>query len=244
MKTIGIIVLCAGSAVALSGCDLLETKITSPLDGTKVTDAQLNAQFAKAERDAKAKADAEAAAAAQAIRDAQNRALLAGIALSKKQAVTAAEIAEQTATIQAETGIALSAASAKADAAKVALNATLETLANQARDAAAEIEAQRSKWAGLAGAIGNIPVLKQATSGFGIDLSSLIATALGGTTLLAARSAAKAKVDAEVKASKAYDDGHTDGQKVANDAHALKDAAWDAAQVQTLTMLAPSIKPA
>lgn len=244
MKTIAIIVLCAGSAVALSGCDLLETRITSPIDGTKVTDAQLNAQFAKAERDAKAKADAEAAAAAQAVREAQNRALLEGIALSKKQAVTAAEIAEQTATIQAETGIALSAASAKAEAAKVALNATLETLANQARDAAAEIEAQRSKWAGLAGALGNIPVLKQATSGFGLDLSSLLATAFGGTTLLAARSAAKAKVDAEVKASKAYDEGHADGRAIERAIAEKADSSWDAAQAHTLTMLAPSIKPA
>lgn len=241
MKTIAIIVL-AGSTLALSGCDLLETRITSPFDGTKVTDAQLNAQFAKAEKDAKDKADAEAAAAAQAIRDAQNKAVLAGIALNKKQAVTAAEIAEETATIQAETGIALAAASAKAEAAKVALNATLAALANQASDAAAQIEAQRSKWAGLAGAIGNIPVLKQATSGFGIDLPTIIATTLGGTTLLAARAAANAKVEAEKKASLAYDDGHKDGRAVEKAIADKADAAWDASQAHTLTLLAPSIK--
>lgn len=247
MKRLAIIVL-AGSTLALGGCDIFDPKVDSPFSGKPVNEAGLAREIRAEEAKAKAEADAKLAEAAEQVRQAKARLIGTNIALQQKASVTAAEIQATAATVEFETGAKLEGAKAAAEAASKALADRLTLINQQGDDAFTLIEEKRQKIAGIGGFIANIPGIKQAAGTAGIDLQSLLAIGLGGSTLYAARRAAKngqaasnERVEAERKASLSYDQGVADERARQDAAREREHAAWDASRLELHQLQAPAI---
>ena len=231
MKRLALIVLCAGSAVALTGCDIFDPKVDSPFSGKPVNEAGLAREIAQQE--AKAKADALAASekAAREIREAQAAARRTAIELQQKQTVTAAEIQATAARVEAETGQRVADAQAEAAAALKGLADRMALLDQQSNDAYAALDTKKQALGGVVGLIANNPFTKSADAVTGGALTGLLGLAAGW-------------VGRSRGSRQRHDASYDEGVKAANEAHALKDAAWDQAQLALHQLQAPSIKPA
>lgn len=230
MKRLAFIVLCAGSAVALIGCDVFDPKVESPFTGKPVNEAGLAREIAHQE--AKAKADAQAAAdkAAAEIRAAQTVARRTAIELQQRQTVTAAEIQATAARVEAETGQAVADAHAVADAALKGLEARMGVLSQQAADAQAALDAKREAIGGVLGAVANNPLVKSADAATGGALLGALGLAGGWI----GRSAGSRK-----RHDASYEEGYAKAKAEADAARQREDAAWDQAQARLLALYAP-----
>lgn len=232
MKRVALIVLCAGSALAMSGCDIFDPKVDSPISGKPVNEAGLAREIAA--QQAKAQADAQAASekAAREIREAQAAARRAAIDLQQKQSVTAAEIQATAARVEAETGQRVADAQASAAAALKGLTDRMALLDQQATDAYAAIDAKKQAYGGLVGLIANNPFTKSADAATGGAITGLLGLA-GGWLGRSVGSRKRHDATWEEATAKAKAD--------ADALMAAKDAAWDQAQLALHQLQAPSI---
>lgn len=237
---LGMLTLLAALTVigCLPGCTLFEPTIDSPVSGKPVTATQLQRELTTAETKARADAQAAAEEAASKIRKAQSAARLAAIDLTQRQAATAAELAAKAAQVEVDTGVAIDEATAIAAAASKALTARLAVLDQQAEDAQKELQKKLDNWTSLAGIVAKIPGVQQVAGAAGIDIGGIVGLlGLGGTVagFRVASNAKSAKSAAQIETEKAkdtsYEDGFTDGQKMADEKHAAINAAREQAQL-------------
>lgn len=235
MKRLAIIVL-AGSALALGGCDIFDPKVDSPFSGKPVNEAGLAREIRAEEAKAKAEADAKLAEAAEQVRQAKARLIGTNIALQQKASVTAAEIQATAATVEFETGAKLDGAKAAAEAASKALGERLALINQQADGAFQAIDDKKAAYGGVVGLVANNPLTKSADAVTGGALTGLLGLAGGWL----GRSAGSRK-----RHDASWEEGYAKAKAEADALMASKDAAWDAAQLALHQLQAPSIvKPA
>lgn len=229
MKKLALIVLCAGSAVALTGCDIFDPKVESPFTGKPVNEAGLAREIAQQE--AKAKADAQAASekAAREIREAQAAARRTAIELQQKQTVTAAEIQATAARVEAETGQKVADAQAEAAAALKGLADRMALLDQQAGDAYASLDAKKQALGGVVGLIANNPIVKSTDAVTGGALTGLLGLAGGWL----GRSAGSRK---------RHDQSWEEGYAKAKEEAAARDAVFDEATARAHALFTPPPK--
>lgn len=236
MKRLALIVLCAGSAVALTGCEFLDPKVDSPFSGKPVNEAGLAREIRAEEARAKADADAKLAEAAEQVRQAKARLIGTNIALQQKASVTAAEIQATAATVEFETGAKIEGAKAAAEAAAKALEDRLALINQQADGAFQAIDDKKAAVGGVIGFVANNPFVKSADGVTGGAITGLLGLAGGWL----GRSAGSRK-----RHDQSWEEGYAKAKAEADALMASKDAAWDAAQLALHQLQAPAIpKPA
>lgn len=234
MKRLALIALLAGSALALTGCELLDPKVDSPFSGKPVNEAGLAREIRAEEAKAKAEADAKLAEAAEQVRQAKARLIGTNIALQQKASVTAAEIQATAATVEFETGAKIEGAKAAAEAAAKALGDRLALIHEQAGGAMDAIDAKRQQYGGIVSAVANNPFVKTADGASGGLITSLIAAS--GVTGWAVRSAGSRK-----RHDQSYDQGVADEKARQEQARERENAAWNEARLDLHQLQAPSI---
>ena len=177
MKRLALIVLCAGSALALTGCDIFDPKVDSPFSGKPVNEAGLAREIRAEEAKAKAEADAKLAEAAEQVRQAKARLIGTNIALQQKASVTAAEIQATAATVEFEMGAKLEGAKAAAEAASKALSDRLALINQQADGAYQAIDDKKAAFGGVIGLVANNPIVKSTDALTGGALTGLLGQA-------------------------------------------------------------------
>lgn len=236
MKRLALIVLCAGSAVALTGCEFLDPKVDSPFSGKPVNEAGLAREIRAEEAKAKAEADAKLAEAADKAQKAKSRLIGTNIALHQKVAMMNAEIEAASATVAFETGEEIQGAKALADAALKALNDRIALINQQADGAYAAIDDKKAAVGGVIGFVANNPFVKSADGVTGGAITGLLGLAGGWL----GRSAGSRK-----RHDQSWEEGYAKAKEEADALMASKDAAWDAAQLALHQLQAPAIpKPA
>lgn len=216
-KTIVIVAFC-GLSLSLAACDWMQPTVTSPFSGKPVTEAGLVAEMNRAESDARAKATEQADKAAASVRAAK--------------ATVARSAVEASLTIEE--------AGAISDAAQKSLNAALASIQQSGDEAAAAIEAKRSQWLGVVGAIQNVPGVRAVTGAAGVDLGGIAATVMGGGLLYQANRGRKQRADVRTEEQ-------AKAEKRLAEHKATVDAEWQAAkndQSQQLAMLLALLHPA
>lgn len=231
MRKACIIVVLAGSALALPGCEWMDPKVTSPYSGQPVNEGGLLREAKAEEAKAKAEADAKSEAAAAEIRAAKAKAVSTAIALQQKQAVTVAEIQATAATVEAETGQRIAAATEAAAAAAKGLADRLTAIDEQADSALSAIAEKRKAAAGVLAVVADNPFVKTADAATGGAL--LGALGLAGGWL--GRSVGSRK-----RHDASYDEGYKTAKAEAEATRQREDAAWDAAQAQLHAIYTPA----
>lgn len=177
-------------AATLGGCELLQSKTPSPIDGKPATGAEIAQQYSRAEAEknaaeamAKAKAEAQQRAAEQAA-----KAALA--ALTAKQEISTAQAKLEAAEIVSNLDAKLASAAADYAQGRELRELTQRAIDERTQAAVADLKQKDATTAGFLGAVRNIPVvgqlISQSGAGGAIDtvLASL-ATGGGGVALTA-----------------------------------------------------------